>query len=133
MDKQHTRIERQHPRIKTDIPCRISLPDAGEADATVLNLSVGGLLLGCDQETFEAILPHEQHIPGQVYDVHIGVKFSLRQAQRRAVTIQADARVIHSERLAQDSYHVGLQFVGMSKTVANKLEACVEEILAAQE
>ena len=133
MDKQHFRIDRKHARINTDIPGEVGLQDDDQYDVTVLNLSIDGLKLACNNDTFAAIIPPGQRTPGQVIDVHVDVKFTLRPANQHAITIQADAMLVYSERLAQDSYHVGFRFVGMSKSVVNKLETYIEEILATQE
>ena len=100
---------------------------------TVLNLSSGGLKLLCNHETFVTIVPPEQRIPGQVNNVHVVIKFTLRRTGRRAMTIQSDALLVHSERLSQDSYHAGLQFAGMQQAVINRLEAYLEEMLTLQE
>lgn len=131
-DKQHFAINRKNDRIDTEISCRFGIPGVRQFDATVLNLSAGGLKLTCNHETFAAIIPGNQRIPGQVSDVHVTVKFSLRPISRRAMNLQLEALIIHSERLAQDSYHIGIEFTNMRKADINRIEDYIEEVVAAR-
>ena len=131
-DKQHFTINRKHDRVDTEIPCRIGIPGARQFDATVLNLSAGGLKLACNHETIAAIIPGDQQIPGQISDVHVTVKFSLRPINRRGMNLQLDAMLVHSERLAQNSYHIGIQFIHIRKADANRIENHIEEVIAAR-
>ncbi|MDH5513846.1 MAG: PilZ domain-containing protein [Gammaproteobacteria bacterium] len=133
MDKQHFAIDRKHERIKTSIPCRLGLPGAQLHDATIINLSVGGLKVECDLATYTAIIPAEQHTPGQVADVSVCIKFSLHPTNRRAMNMDLNSLVIHTERLAQDTYHIGIQFSELRKTDYNRLESHIEEVIAASE
>ena len=130
MDKQHFAIDRKHPRIETKIPCRVGRPDADFCDAIILNLSVGGLMLECNRETYSSLIPPEQSTPGQVSDVPVIVKFSLSPIGRRAMNMQLTAMVIHSERLAQDRFHIGIQFTGVSKANMNRLENHIDQVNA---
>ena len=130
MDKQHIAIDRRHGRIETDIPCRVGRPDTGLCDAVVINLSAGGLKLECNRETYMTIIPAEQSTPGQVSDVPVIVKFSLSPAGRRAMNMQLTAMLVHSERLAQDRFHIGIQFNGISKANMNRLENYVDQVNA---
>lgn len=132
MDKQHFAIDRKHERIETSIPCRLGLPGTQLHAATIINLSVGGSKIECDLATFKDIIPAEQHTPGQVADVNVCIKFSLRPVNRRAMNLDLTARVIHTERLAQDTYHIGIQFSELQKTDYNRLENHIEEVTAGE-
>jgi hypothetical protein len=132
-DKQHFAIDRKNNRIDTEIPCRFGVPGGQQYDATILNLSAGGLKLECNHATYIAIIPDNQRVPGQVSDVRVTVKFSLRPISRRSMNLQLEAMIVHSERLAQDSYHIGIQFTNMRKTDTNRIEDHIEEALAARD
>ena len=127
MDKQHFALDRKHDRIATEIPCRFGLPGERELHATIINLSAGGLRLACNLETYEAIIPEEQRTPGQVIDVHVEIKFALQPVNRPVVDLQLRAVVIHSERLAQDNFHIGIQYEGISKSDFNLLEEYIQQ------
>lgn len=126
MDKQHFALDRKNDRISTEIPCRLGLPGEREYQGTVINLSAGGLRLDCNLETYEAIIPAEQRTPGQVIDVHVEIKFVLQPVNQPSVDMQIGAMVIHSERLAQDNFHIGIQYKGISKSDLNLLEEYVQ-------
>lgn len=126
MDKQHFALDRKYDRISTEIPCRLSLPGEREYQGTVINLSAGGLRLACNLETYEAIIPAEQRTPGQVIDVHVEIKFVLQPVNQSPVDMQLGAMVIHSERLAQDNFHIGIQYKDISKSDLNLLEEYVQ-------
>lgn len=131
MDNKHFALnQRKHERVETDIPCRLGPPGARHHDATILNLSLGGLLVACNHATFEAIIPEDQRTPGQVSDVEITIQFSLRPIDRKSTGIELRAALIHSERLAQDRYHIGLQFVDISKAYSNRIESFINEVLS---
>lgn len=132
MDKQHFAIDRKHDRIETSIPCRLGLSGAQLRAATIINLSVGGTKIECDLATFKAIIPAEQHTPGQVADVDVCIKFTLRPVNRRAMNMDLTARVIHTERLAQDTYHIGIEFRELRKTDYNRIESHIEEVTAGE-
>ena len=131
MDKQHFALDRKHDRIATEIPCRLGLPDAEQYQGTIINLSAGGLRLACDLNTYQAIIPEEQRTPGQVIDVHIDIQFAVQPLDQPAVDLQLRALVIHSERLAQDSFHIGIQYEQISKSDYNLLEEHIQAVLAA--
>lgn len=131
MDKQHFALDRKHERIDTEIPCRLGLPGARQFDGTIINLSAGGLRLACNLETYEAIIPAEQRTPGQVIDLTVEVKFSLQSVEGTVVDLQLTAQVIHSERLAQDSFHIGIQFTDMRKSDINLIEDHINAAIAA--
>jgi hypothetical protein len=130
MDKQHFALDRKYDRIGTETPCRLGLPGAIRYDVTIINLSAGGLRLECNLATYEAIIPDEQRTPGQVIDVRVEVEFNLQPARRDTISLRLTAMVIHSERLKQDSFHIGIQFTDMRKADLDLLEEYVGELIA---
>ena len=131
MDKQHFALDRKHERIDCEIPCRLGLPGARQYSGTIINLSAGGLRLACNLNTYQAIIPEEQRTPGQVIDVDVVMKFSLQPAKGPKADLKLTAMVIHSERLAQDSFHIGVQHTDMDKSDLNLLEDYIAEVNAA--
>ncbi|GAH05654.1 unnamed protein product, partial [marine sediment metagenome] len=81
---------------------------------------------GCDHQTIQQITPEEGGV-GLIVDTTIEVKFKLPSPNKRATAIKTNARLIHSERLAQDLFHVGVEFVTLNRTAVSKLEAFIEE------
>ena len=59
-------------------------------------------------------------------DVDIDVQFTLPSDNKRTVVIKTGARIVHSERLAQDVFHVGIQFNTLNANAHGQLEAYIE-------
>jgi len=128
--KQHFWIDREHVRITTRIPCQVGPVGGVKQGATIVNLSAGGLKFACTQAVFTLLLPEEQRIPGQVIDVDIGMHFQLQGADDDPVTIDTAARIIHTERLAQDNYTLGVQFTALNDADTRVIETFIEKFAA---
>jgi len=94
--------------------------------AQVLDISIGGLKFSCSQETVNDIIPDGERTVGLIMDVEIDVQFKLPSDSKRATAIKTSARIIHSERLAQDLFHVGIQFNTLNSNARGQLEAYIE-------
>ena len=129
--QQHLRIDRKHLRVDTDFPCKVGPTDSKVTAARVLDLSIGGLKFCCDHTTIKHIIPNSQQALGMILGVEIVVHFTIKLEGKRAAAFKTPARVIHSERLAQDLFHVGIQFLGLDTTAASKLETSIEELMVA--
>lgn len=120
------REKRQYLRLDTEIPCTVRLPGADILPAVIVNLSAGGLKFSCGRDTVHHILPRDQRTPGQVAGVVIEIQFELQLPAQPRLTLNATARVIHSERLAQDVFHVGVQFIHIDAATVATLEGYIE-------
>ena len=110
------------------MPCEVGQPGGKLFTAKVLDISVGGLKFSCSQETVNNIIPDGERTVGLIMDVEIDVQFKLPSDNKRTATIKTGARIIHSERLAQDLFHVGIQFNTLSSNDRGQLEAYIEEL-----
>ena len=119
--------KRKHFRIKTDIPCVMGLRRDTLSPARIVDLSSGGLKFRCDRSTIHGILPEDQRTPGRVWDVEIEIHFTLQTGAPPEVVVDARARVIHSERLAQDAFHVGVEFTELDAAVRKTLDDYILE------
>jgi hypothetical protein len=130
VDKEKRRplkIDRKYIRLNTEIPCHVGIAGEEAMPATILDVSVGGLKFGCSQATVKRILADDRFVLGRIMDVEIVLRFSLKQAAGGDAPIECRARVIHSERLAQDLFHVGVQFLDLSQTTAAALDSYIAE------
>jgi len=125
--RENLRSNRLDPRIKADIPCEAGLEGDCLESVQVLDLSTGGLKFSCNFQTIKQLLPEEESGVGLIVGTTIEIKFSLPSPGKCAAAITTKARLIHSERLAQDLFHVGIQFVSLNKTDLGKLEAFIGE------
>jgi c-di-GMP-binding flagellar brake protein YcgR len=124
--------KRQYFRIDTEIPVTVHLPDGEILPAVIVNLSVGGLKFSCGRDTVHQILPKDQRTPGQIMGVMIEIQFDLQSSAQPRVSLNAMARVIHSERLAQDVFHVGVQFIRIEEADLAALKSYIDANLPQQ-
>lgn len=93
----------------------------------ILDLSYGGAKFSCDQQTVMAMFPQDQAAVGMILDAEIEVHFKLPTEGKRAAAIKVRARVVHSERLAQDLFNVGIQFLALNQTATKKMETFIAQ------
>jgi hypothetical protein len=130
-NKQHFRIDRQHRRVAADIDCEVGNESgAGLLPVRILNLSIGGLKFRCGMRVIDSILPEDQRTPGQILDVEMDVVFELPQEDGASpLSVRTRATIIHSERLAQDEFHVGVKFIDLERSVSEALETYINTLL----
>ena len=124
--QQHLRSDRRYLRVRAEIPCEVG-PAGGEMNVALIHdLSCGGVKFSCNQHTVGKIFPDDQAPLGVVLDVYIEIHFRLHAEDKSAAIIKTSARIIHTERLAQDLYQVGVQFINLNQAATKKLEAFIE-------
>jgi hypothetical protein len=132
-NKQHFRIDRQHLRVATDVACEIgSNASGGLQSVRILNLSIGGLKFRCGLDVINTILPEDQRTPGQIIDVEMDISFELPRVDAPALPVRVRARIVHSERLAQDEFHVGVHFMDLNPAVSKPLASFINDLLEQQ-
>ena len=132
INKQHLRIERRYSRIETGIPCVVGLPGDELSTCYISDMSEGGLKFSCGHHTICNILPENRRTPDLVTDVLVEIHFELADRGPTALVIKCTATLVHFERLAQDEYHVGVQFVRLDKTMRKGLHAYMQSVLEQQ-
>ena len=63
-------------------------------------------------------------VTGIVVEMH----FELQLSDQKALPVKCNAHLIHFERLAQDSFHVGVRFSQMGKAATRSLHTYLESI-----
>lgn len=121
-DSDNLKIQRRHPRTDVDIDCMVGPPAGGLATVRILNLSEGGLKFACNRNVTHGILPEERRTPGTLMDIEAEMRFELAGTQDKAVVISCTVLLIHFERLAQDSFHFGVQFREMDEPAKKALQ-----------
>ena len=106
--------------------CEVGQPGGKLFTAQVLDISVGGLKFSCSHDTVNNIIPDGERTVGLIMDAGIDIQFKLPSDKKRTTVIKTSARIIHSERLAQDLFHVGVQFNTLNINALRQLEAYVE-------
>jgi hypothetical protein len=127
------REKRQFFRVDTEIPGTVRLPKGDILPTTIVNLSVGGLKFSCGRDTVHKILPKDQQTPGQITGVMIEIQFDLQPLEQPQLSLNTRARVIHSERLAQDVFHIGIEFIHIDESDVMALKGYIEATLSQQQ
>ena len=125
--QQHFRSNRKYLRITTELSCQVGQPGGRLDTAQVLDLSIGGLKFRCTQAIVNNIIPEGERTVGLIMDVMVDVQFKLTSEAKRANVIKTAARIVHSERLAQDVFHVGVQFTALGMKETQQLEAYIQD------
>ena len=124
--QQHFRSNRKYHRIHPALYCDVGQPGGKLSSAKVLDISIGGLKFRCSQEIVSHIIPDGERTVGLIMDVEVDVQLKLPSDSKPVPEIKTGARIIHSERLAQDVFHVGIQFGALSIDARRQLEAYIE-------
>ena len=129
--RQHLRSDRKNSRVKVQIPCEVG-PPAGEMNvALMLDLSCGGVKFSCNQQVINSMFTESEAPLGVVLDVFVNISFNLSEDESDGSLIKTGARVIHTERLAQDLYQVGVEFIDLTQAATKSLQdfigGCREE------
>lgn len=125
--RQHLRSDRKYFRVKAQIPCEVGPPGGEMNVALILDLSCGGVKFSCNQQVVNNMFPQEEAPLGVVLDVFINIHFKLSEDDSPDTMIKTGARVIHTERLAQDLFQVGVQFIDLTQAAAERLQAHIED------
>lgn len=123
--QQHLRSDRRYFRVRAEVPCEVGLAGGEMNVALIHDLSCGGVKFSCNQHTVSNIFPDDQAPLGVVLDVYIEIHFRLQPEDKRAAAIMTRAKVIHTERLAQDLYQVGVQFIDLDQEATERLETFI--------
>jgi hypothetical protein len=127
-NKQHLRIERKGPRVAASIDCVVGLPDGDLSAGQICNMSVGGLKFACGLHTLHSILPQHERTPGSVTGITVEIHFELQLPDQAPLPVKCNARMVHFERLAQDNFHVGLQFTSLDETTTKAIHTYLVSI-----
>ena len=126
--QQHFRSNRKNHRIHADLTCEVGQPGGRLFTVQVLDISIGGLKFSCSQEIVNELIPDGERTVGLIMDVEIDVQFKLPADGKCVTAIKIGARIIHSERLAQDLFHVGIQFKTLNINASSQLQGYIESL-----
>lgn len=131
--QKHLRIDRLYSRISTDIACQAGQPGGELTAVRIRNLSVGGLKFSCGHDAFNGMIPEDQRTPGRVVGVMVEINFELQPNGQPASRFNTQATIIHSERLSQDEFHIGVQFIDMEEAAFQVLKAYIDDFTPAKQ
>lgn len=119
--------KRQYPRIKARLPLEIISSSGDVLSAVSLDMSLDGLQVECDHKTHQQLMrASEKQNPGQ--PVEMDVQIQLPLSQHSMSRMEMRCRLVIIRRLAQNTYHLGLNYLKHEDT--NKLEEFLDNQLS---
>ncbi len=119
---------RHYTRIPAQLEAMISKHEKNLITVDIANLSRAGLMLACNSETLDKILPKTSSIiPSQ--PIQLDVEFSVPVVATQSVIIKANCNVIYTRRLSRDSFQVGMEF----DTVENNGYSYIDQYIDTQQ
>ena len=125
--RQHLRSDRKNFRVKAQIPCEVGPPGGEMNVALILDLSCGGVKFSCNHQVINNVFSENEAPLGVVLDVFINIHFNLSEDESPDSLIKTGARVIHTERLAQDLFQIGVEFIDLTQAATNSLQDFIGE------
>jgi hypothetical protein len=89
---------------------------------TIANISKAGLMIECNRQTIEDLIPRES-TPSPKTPVRLEILFTLKQqtsirqqepleqGQKTQTDLFAICNIIHVRRISRDVYHIGVEFL----------------------
>ncbi len=109
---------RIYPRIHVELPAEVEANTGETADVTVLNLSVGGLLVEGGAE-LAGLKPPVEGVPLEL-KLHFGLDDE---------PLHCHCRVVYNQRLSQFKHRFGLTILSMDQPAIQHLQAFIESRL----
>ena len=94
--------------------------------AQIIDISIGGLKFSCSHEIVNNIIPDGERTVGLIMGAGVDIQFKLSSDKESTAPIKTGARIIHSERLAQDVFHIGIQFNKLDTSAHRQLETYID-------
>ena len=118
---------RVYHRYDCDFPITITgIPD-GQLSCRSINISLSGLQLHGDRFTVTRFAPKAEHTTPD-RSPSVGLCFTLPFRKKEPVDVRVSCKVIVIRRVAEQEYHVGLQYQFFEGRDYDQLEAYVHEI-----
>ena len=107
--------KRQFPRIRARLPLKIISLGGQVLPATSLDMSLDGIQIECNHQTQQQLLlDHEKEKSGQPVELNLQLTIPVTQNSTRKIEVRC--RLVISRRLAQDTYHLGLNYLDFEET-----------------
>ena len=116
---------RRYVRVAADFAVELLAKEECTVLARTADLSEGGVKIICDQAAAFTLLPPDQRTPGPVYGVELELR--LFDQDGTETLLESRCRLVFFRRLAQDSFHFGLEFLELAKEQIRRLQALIQQ------
>jgi c-di-GMP-binding flagellar brake protein YcgR len=116
---------RHHPRINTSLGAEVINRNGETFDATVTDLSTGGLTLEGEVSLKKHIEVVDVETGEPVFPIEVSVIFNL-QLDNTPRQFKITCRLVHKHRLAQNTYKLGMRILSIDEGESNLLTRYIE-------
>lgn len=116
---------------RADVVCDIVIekPDGHQLTCKIANLSRTGVMLSCNQETVNQLIPRLK-IPDPRNLIVVKARFCVPVIATQPVSIVANGNIVHLRRMARDEFQLGIQFADFEDNGFYYVDTYVRKLLA---
>jgi len=122
---------RQFPRCSVSLPIRVRTEGGKSLEVRALNLSHGGIELGCGPSTASEIVPALYHAHPSTTPP-INMRLRLPVADGSEASFDCRGTVVALRRLSQEEYRISVQFLELTEDMQHDLFRYLEQCTQAR-
>lgn len=107
------------------------MPGGEIITSTTINLSLNGVQLGCGRQEASQMfsVSEDEKALGKPIELKTCLQLPIKPAPTEICLL---CRIVISRRLGENSYHIGLKYIGLKEDQKKTLEAYLDQLLKAQ-
>lgn len=120
---------RLYPRLKTDFPIEITMPDGEIVTATTINLSTSGVQMECGRSEASQMfsVSEDEKTLGKPIELKTCLKLPIKPTAPTEICLLC--RIVISRRLEENIYHIGLKYIDLKEDQQQTLETYLDQLL----
>jgi c-di-GMP-binding flagellar brake protein YcgR len=122
---------RQYPRCSVSLPIQVMAKDGESLEVQAVNLSHGGMELGCAPSTATEIVPALYHAHPSTTPP-INMRLRLPMADGSDASLHCRGAVVALRRVSQQEYRISVQFIELSQEQQVRLFGFLEQCIQAR-
>ena len=97
------------PRVETDLPVQVNLPDGEQVSARLRDISRSGVSIACDRTAAERIIPKERREARIAAEFSIGLSLEMPKGSPREITVRC--LLVHASHRSGGDYFLGFRYL----------------------
>lgn len=120
---------RNQQRVDVSTEITVERPDGCCLTCSVANLSRTGVMISCNQEAVQSLIPDQQN-PAPGNWISVKTRFSVPVIAKQPVSIIAEGQIVHMRRIARNEFQLGIQFSDFENNGFEYVDQYVAKLLA---
>ncbi len=129
MNQPTVSTRRRFPRIEVSLSIEIKAECGLVFNAITKNISHTGLLIVTDRDTFEQLTVN-QRLSEKSQPAEVNIKMILPMAEGASINTHTCCRLFQIRRVSKDCYHIGLEYMNLSKLEYDELTRYIQGVAA---